>query len=57
MRFFSWADTGLTMKYQAIRNRLGPVDLVMLEVGAFSTCVAATGESTRTGELRLKAWH
>ncbi len=32
--FFS-GDTGLTMQYQAIRERLGPFDLVMLEVGAF----------------------
>lgn len=32
--FFS-GDTGLTTEYQAIRERLGPFDLVMLEVGAF----------------------
>ena len=32
--FFS-GDTGLTTEYQAIRQRLGPFDLVMLEVGAF----------------------
>jgi L-ascorbate metabolism protein UlaG (beta-lactamase superfamily) len=32
--FFS-GDTGLTMEYRAIRERLGPFDLVMLEVGAF----------------------
>jgi L-ascorbate metabolism protein UlaG (beta-lactamase superfamily) len=32
--FFS-GDTGLTGEYQAIRERLGPFDLVMLEVGAF----------------------
>jgi L-ascorbate metabolism protein UlaG (beta-lactamase superfamily) len=32
--FFS-GDTGLTMQYQAIRERLGPFDLAMLEVGAF----------------------
>ena len=31
--FFS-GDTGLTTEYQAIRERLGPFDLVMLEVGA-----------------------
>jgi L-ascorbate metabolism protein UlaG (beta-lactamase superfamily) len=30
--FFS-GDTGLTAEYQAIRERLGPFDLVMLEVG------------------------
>ena len=28
-------DTGLTTEYQTIARRLGPVDLVMLEVGAF----------------------
>jgi L-ascorbate metabolism protein UlaG (beta-lactamase superfamily) len=32
--FFS-GDTGLTTEYQSIRDRLGPFDLVMLEVGAF----------------------
>ena len=32
--FFS-GDTGLTTEYAAIRARLGPFDLVMLEVGAF----------------------
>jgi len=32
--FFS-GDTGLTTEYQAIHKRLGPFDLVMLEVGAF----------------------
>jgi L-ascorbate metabolism protein UlaG (beta-lactamase superfamily) len=32
--FFS-GDTGLTPEYQIIRDRLGPFDLVMLEVGAF----------------------
>ncbi|HEY2675443.1 MAG TPA: MBL fold metallo-hydrolase [Steroidobacteraceae bacterium] len=32
--FFS-GDTGLTTEYQAIRERLGPFDLVMLEVGAY----------------------
>jgi len=32
--FFS-GDTGLTTEYQAIRERLGPFDLIMLEVGAF----------------------
>ena len=32
--FFS-GDTGLTNEYQAIRDRFGPFDLVMLEVGAF----------------------
>jgi L-ascorbate metabolism protein UlaG (beta-lactamase superfamily) len=32
--FFS-GDTGLTTQYETIRERLGPFDLVMLEVGAF----------------------
>lgn len=32
--FFS-GDTGLTSEYTAIRERLGPFDLVMLEVGAY----------------------
>ena len=32
--FFS-GDTGLTAQYAEIRERLGPFDLVMLEVGAF----------------------
>ena len=32
--FFS-GDTGLTTEYATIRDRLGPFDLVMLEVGAF----------------------
>ena len=32
--FFS-GDTGLTTEYQMIRERLGPFDLVMLEIGAF----------------------
>ena len=32
--FFS-GDTGLTTEYQTIRQRLGPFDLIMLEVGAF----------------------
>jgi L-ascorbate metabolism protein UlaG (beta-lactamase superfamily) len=32
--FFS-GDTGLTTEYGSVRERLGPFDLVMLEVGAF----------------------
>jgi L-ascorbate metabolism protein UlaG (beta-lactamase superfamily) len=32
--FFS-GDTGLTSEYRSIRERLGPFDLVMLEVGGF----------------------
>lgn len=34
-RVFFSGDTGLTEDYEAIRARLGPFDLVMLEVGAF----------------------
>ena len=33
-RVFFSGDTGLTTEYEAIRERLGPFDLVMLEVGA-----------------------
>ena len=36
--FFS-GDTGLTTEYATIRERLGPFDLVMLEVGASSSVV------------------
>ena len=32
---FSSGDTGLTTEYRSIRERLGPFDVVMLEVGAF----------------------
>lgn len=34
-RVFFSGDTGLTPEYEAVRTRLGPFDLVMLEVGAF----------------------
>ncbi len=34
-RVFFSGDTGLTDQYTTIRERLGPFDLVMLEVGAF----------------------
>ncbi|HSB22907.1 MAG TPA: MBL fold metallo-hydrolase [Burkholderiaceae bacterium] len=34
-RVFFSGDTGLTTEYTAIRERWGPFDLVMLEVGAF----------------------
>jgi len=34
-RVFFSGDTGLTTEYESIRERLGPFDLVMLEVGAF----------------------
>jgi len=34
-RVFFSGDTGLTTEYEIIRQRLGPFDLVMLEVGAY----------------------
>lgn len=34
-RVFFSGDTGLTGEYQSIRERLGPFDLIMLEVGAW----------------------
>ncbi len=34
-RVFFSGDTGLTTEYRQIRERLGPFDLVLLEVGAF----------------------
>jgi L-ascorbate metabolism protein UlaG (beta-lactamase superfamily) len=34
-RVFFSGDTGLTAEYTEIRQRLGPFDLIMLEVGAF----------------------
>ncbi len=50
--FFS-GDTGLTTEYQVIRDRLGPFDLIMLEVGAFH---AAWGDIHLGPENALKAW-
>ena len=49
--FFS-GDTGLTTEYQSIRERLGPFDLVMLEVGAFHP---ARGDIHLGPENALKA--
>jgi len=49
--FFS-GDTGLTTEYQVIRERLGPFDLVMLEVGAFHP---AWGDMHLGPENALKA--
>jgi L-ascorbate metabolism protein UlaG (beta-lactamase superfamily) len=49
--FFS-GDTGLTTEYQAIRERLGPFDLVMLEVGALHP---AWGDMHLGPENALKA--
>ncbi len=50
--FFS-GDTGLTTEYAAIRDRLGPFDLVMLEVGAFHP---AWGHIHLGPENALEAW-
>jgi L-ascorbate metabolism protein UlaG (beta-lactamase superfamily) len=50
--FFS-GDTGLTTEYQLIRERLGPFDLVMLEVGAFHP---AWGDIHLGPENALKAF-
>ena len=50
--FFS-GDTGLTTEYTAIRKRLGPFDLVMLEVGAFHP---AWGQIHLGPENALDAW-
>ncbi len=49
--FFS-GDTGLTTEYQAIRERLGPFDLIMLEVGAYHP---AWGDMHLGPENALKA--
>jgi L-ascorbate metabolism protein UlaG (beta-lactamase superfamily) len=49
--FFS-GDTGLTTEYQTIRERLGPFDLVMLEVGAY---LPAWGDMHLGPENALKA--
>jgi L-ascorbate metabolism protein UlaG (beta-lactamase superfamily) len=49
--FFS-GDTGLTTEYQTIRDRLGPFDLVMLEVGALHP---AWGDMHLGPENALKA--
>jgi L-ascorbate metabolism protein UlaG (beta-lactamase superfamily) len=49
--FFS-GDSGLTTEYELIRERLGPFDLVMLEVGAFHP---AWGDIHMGPENALKA--
>jgi L-ascorbate metabolism protein UlaG (beta-lactamase superfamily) len=49
--FFS-GDTGLTAEYAVIRDRLGPFDLVMLEVGAWHP---AWGDMHLGPENALKA--
>jgi L-ascorbate metabolism protein UlaG (beta-lactamase superfamily) len=50
--FFS-GDTGLTTEYEEIRARLGPFDLVMLEIGAWN---AAWGDMHLGPENALKAF-
>lgn len=50
--FFS-GDTGLTTEYASIAQRLGPFDLVMLEVGAFHP---SWGDIHLGPENALKAW-
>ncbi|MFZ5550742.1 MAG: MBL fold metallo-hydrolase [Pseudomonadota bacterium] len=52
-RVFFSGDTGLTTEYEAIRDRLGPFDLVMLEVGAFHP---SWGDIHLGPENALKAW-
>ena len=52
-RVFFSGDTGLTTEYELIRQRLGPFDLVMLEVGAFHP---SWGDIHLGPENALKAW-
>lgn len=52
-RVFFSGDTGLTTEYEAIRERLGPFDLVMLEVGAFHP---SWGDIHLGPQNALKAW-
>jgi L-ascorbate metabolism protein UlaG (beta-lactamase superfamily) len=51
-RVFFSGDTGLTAQYETIRDKLGPFDLVMLEVGAWN---AAWGDIHLGPENALKA--
>ena len=52
-RVFFSGDTGLTTEYADIARRLGPFDLVMLEVGAFHP---SWGDIHLGPENALKAW-
>jgi len=52
-RLFFSGDTGLTTEYERIRERLGPFDLVMLEVGAFHP---SWGDIHLGPANALKAW-
>jgi len=51
--FFFSGDTGLTTEYSTIKDRLGPFDLVALEVGAFHP---AWGDIHLGPDNALKAW-
>jgi L-ascorbate metabolism protein UlaG (beta-lactamase superfamily) len=52
-RVFFSGDTGLTAEFADIRQRLGPFDLVMLEVGAFHP---SWGDIHLGPDNALKAW-
>ncbi|HEX5686970.1 MAG TPA: MBL fold metallo-hydrolase [Ideonella sp.] len=52
-RVFFSGDTGLTTEYDVIRDRLGPFDLIMLEVGAFHP---SWGDIHLGPANALKAW-
>ncbi|MEK8031002.1 MBL fold metallo-hydrolase [Ideonella sp. DXS29W] len=52
-RVFFSGDTGLTTEYERIRERLGPFDLIMLEVGAFHP---SWGDIHLGPDNALKAW-
>lgn len=52
-RVFFSGDTGLTTEYASIAARLGPFDLVMLEVGAFHP---AWGDMHLGPDHALEAW-
>jgi len=52
-RVFFSGDTGLTSEYADIRERLGPFDLVMLEVGAYHP---SWGDIHLGPDNALKAW-
>jgi len=52
-RVFFSGDTGLTTEFEAIGERLGPFDLVMLEVGAFHP---SWGDIHLGPDNALKAW-
>ena len=53
--FFS-GDTGLTTEYEAIRERLGPFNLVMLEVGGFHPSWVTSTLGRRKRSKRSPCW-